>query len=262
MWNCETVMMRRRCVTKSLAPLILICLLLLLGGELHAQSATQPVLWLPLITTAATIGEPSEGNSNPVHDGIATYYGATGAGACLFDPSPDDLMVAAVNAEQFDTAALCGAYVQVDGPDGTIVVRIVDRCPECEAGHLDLSQEAFALIAEPIRGIVPIRWQIISPEIDGTIAYHFKDGSNQWWTAVQIRNHRNPIASVEYFDGSEWVSVSRTAYNFFVQTDPGMGPGPYQFRVTDIYGNNLTDSNIPHIENGTVAGNGQFPAGP
>src|SRR6188768_438056 len=30
--------------------------------------------------------------------GEATYYAADGGGACLFDPSPDDLMVAAINA--------------------------------------------------------------------------------------------------------------------------------------------------------------------
>jgi expansin (peptidoglycan-binding protein) len=56
--------------------------------------------------------------------------------------------------------------------------------------------------------------------------------------------------------------VPRTAYNYFVQTDPGMGTGPYTFRVTDIYGNVLTDSGIPHIEDGMVNGGGQFPPGP
>jgi len=32
--------------------------------------------------------------------------------------------------------------------------------------------------------------------------------------------------------------------------------------VTDSYGNVLSDSGIPFIENGTVNGSGQFPAGP
>ncbi len=250
---------------QSLGTLVLACLALLISTELHAQSSQQPALWLPLITTTATTNatedEPVQGEQNPVHQGIATYYSATGAGACLFDPSPADLMVAAINADEFDTAALCGAYVRVNGPDGTITVRIVDLCPECSAGHLDLSEEAFALIAEPRLGRVEISWQIVSPEIAGPIAYHFKDGSNQWWTAVQIRNHRNPIATLEYNDGTEWIPVTRTNYNYFVQTDPGMGPGPYDFRVTDIYGNVLTDGNIPHIENGTVDGAAQFPAG-
>jgi len=171
-------------------------------------------------------------------------------------------MVAAMNAEEYDNAAVCGAFLHVIGSKGMVTIRIVDLCPECKAGHLDLSREAFALIAELPQGRVPITWQLVSPALAGPIAYHFKDGSNQWWTAVQIRNHRNPISKLEYLDGNRWIAVPRTSYNYFVQTNPGMGPGPYTFRVTDSYGNMLSDSGIPHIENGSVNGAAQFPPGP
>lgn len=239
------------------ASLLLALALLAVMGVLptFGHASQSPIIWLPLV-----FGLPTA--TNPVHQGIATYYDATGAGACMFDPSPNDLMVAAMNAEEYDQAAYCGAYLRVSGAKGTITVRIVDLCPECKAGHLDLSREAFALIDEVYLGRVPITWQVVSPDLNGPISYHFKDGSNQWWTAVQVRNHRNPIARLEYFNGSQWVSVPRTAYNYFVQTDPGMGLGPYSFRVTDSYGNALVDSGIPHIENGTVSGVGQFPPGP
>ena len=159
-----------------------------------SQSAKNPTIWLPLV-----FGQPAL--TNPIHTGIATYYNATGDGACMFGPSPNDLLVAAMNAEEYDHSAYCGAYVRVVGAKGTAVVRIVDLCPECKAGHLDLSQEAFALIDDLYKGRVTITWQVVSPELNGPIAYHFKDGSNQWWTAVQIRNHRNPIAMLEYFSG-------------------------------------------------------------
>jgi expansin (peptidoglycan-binding protein) len=206
---------------------------------------------------------PKKQASNPIHQGIATYYYATGEGACSFDPSPDDLMVSAMNADEYDNASVCGAYVHVIGPKGEVTVRIVDLCPECKAGHLDLSVEAFALIADLPQGRVPITWQVVSPDLPGPIAYHFKDGSNQWWTAVQVRNHRNPVAGLEYLDDNgQWVLVSRTSYNYFVQTNPGMGPGPFTFRVTDIYGNVLVDSGIPHVEKGSIPGASQFPQGP
>ena len=171
-------------------------------------------------------------------------------------------MVAALNAEEYNHAAYCGAYVQVTGRKGTITVRIVDLCPECLAGHLDLSLQAFALIDDVPLGRVPITWRVISPAISGPIAYHFKDGSNQWWTAVQIRNHRNPIAKFEYWNGSAWITVPREDWNYFVQTNPGMGVGPYTLRVTDWYGNTLVDGGIPLIDNGTVTGGSQFPPGP
>lgn len=232
-------------------------ILLALGNLEHdtfAQGGT--VVFMPLVIASAP-------PPNPAHQGVATYYDATGAGACSFDASPHDLMVAAMNAEEYDTAAVCGAYVQVTGPKGTVTVRIVDLCPECKAGHLDLSREAFAQIADLVQGRVTITWRVVSPALSGPVAYHFKDGSNQWWTAVQLRNHRNPIARLEYqtSDG-RWVAVPRTAYNYFVQTSPGMGPGPYTFRVTDIYGRSLIDSGIGHVENGTVNGAAQFPPGP
>jgi expansin (peptidoglycan-binding protein) len=210
-------------------------------------------IYLPLIARS---------RQNPLHHGIATYYDATGAGACSFDPSPNDLMVSAMNAAEYNNAAYCGVFVEVYGPSGTVTVRIVDLCPECLAGHLDLSREAFAKIANPVLGRVSISWRVISPAINGPIAYHFKEGSNPWWTAVQIRNHRNPITKFEYWNGSQWVAVPRVSYNFFVQTNPGLGVGPYTFRVTDMYSNTLTDSGIPFIESGTINGAGQFPPGP
>jgi expansin (peptidoglycan-binding protein) len=210
-------------------------------------------IYLPLIARA---------KENPLHTGIATYYDATGAGACSFDPSPNDLMVAAMNNDEYNNAAYCGAYVQVNGPKGTVTVRIVDLCPECHTGHLDLSREAFAAIADLPLGVVSITWRVVSPPIAGPIAYHFKEGSNQWWTAVQVRNHRNPIAKFEYWNGSQWVTVPRVSYNFFVQQNPGLGVGPYTFRVTDMYSNTLTDSGIPFSEGGTINGAGQFPPGP
>lgn len=219
-----------------------------------AQGGGPHSVYLPIIARAAT---------NPIHQGIATYYYATGAGACSFPATPSDLMVAAMNADEYNHAAYCGAFVQVTGPKGSVVVRIVDLCPECDAGHLDLSEQAFAAIANLPLGRVPITWQVVSPNLSGPIQYHFKDGSNQWWTAVQIRNHRNPIAKFEYRNaGGQWLTVPRTDYNYFVQTTPGMGAGPYTFRVTDSYGNLLADSGIPHVENGSVNGSGQFPFGP
>jgi expansin (peptidoglycan-binding protein) len=224
----------------------------------HSQNEIRNV-YLPLLSTP---GAPPA--QNPLREGRATYYDATGAGNCSFDPTPNDLMVAAISHEDYGSADYCGAYVEVYGPEGSVVVRIVDKCPDaqCTAGHLDLSREAFARIAPLELGIVPITWRIVSPELAGPIAYHFKDGSNQWWTAVQVRNHRNPVTKLEYRNNAGmWVAAPRVDYNFFLEAN-GMGPGPYAFRVTDSYGNVLEDAGIAFIEGGVVPGRAQFPAGP
>ena len=209
------------------------------------------------------------GSSGPIscaedaqlHTGEATYYTfADGTGNCGFDASPDDLMIGAMNHTDYAGSAACGACVQLTGPNATITIRIVDQCPECPAGNIDLSPEAFGQIAALEAGRVPISWQYVSCAVSGPIDYHWKDGSNQWWTAVQIRNHVNRVATVEYLDGAgAWQDVPRLDYNYFVAAS-GMGPGPYSLRVTDVHGNVLADTGIPHVEGGDAPGSGQFPA--
>lgn len=195
----------------------------------------------------------------PMRQGYATYYTeASGGGNCLFDPTPNDLMVAAMNPVDYAGSDICGATVLIRGPRGSVTVRIVDQCGGCPEGSIDLSPAAFSQIADLALGIVPIKWKLIPATVQGNIIYHFKDGSNQWWTAVQIRNHRYPIARFEYFSGGIWKTVRRQSYNYFVEPT-GMGPGPYTFRVTDLYGHVLVDNGIPHTENGNVTGLGQFP---
>jgi expansin len=195
-----------------------------------------------------------------VHTGRATYYTfADGGGNCSFDPTPNDLLVAAMNAADYAGAMVCGMTVRVTGPKGQVNVRIVDRCPGCAQGDLDLSPQAFAAIGDLPAGSVPITWVMIPSVVSGPILYHFNAQSNEWWTAVQLRNYRYPIRSLEYLGpGGKFISVARTDYNYFVATS-GMGKGPFTFRVTDLFGRTLIDSAIIHAPNMDVPGNNQFP---
>jgi expansin (peptidoglycan-binding protein) len=206
----------------------------------------------------SVVGTPCAGAE--ARTGEGTYYDfADGSGNCGFPPSPDDLMVAAMNAVDYAGSAVCGSCVRIQGPDGSVDVRIVDQCPECPAGDIDLSPEAFALIAPLESGRVSISWEPISCAVDGPLVYHFKDGSNPWWTAVQIRNHRQAIATFEVLEGNAWVQVPRVDYNYFVDDD-GMGEGPLSFRVTDVLGNVVEDSGIPLLDDADASGQDQFPA--
>ena len=90
--------------------------------------------------------------------------------------------------------------------------------------------------------------------------YRFKEGSSQYWTAVQVRNHRYAIASFEYREnGGAWQPVGRAQYNYFID-EAGMGPGPIDFRVTDVEGNVVEDVGLTVQDAAEVAGAGQFPA--
>ncbi len=194
------------------------------------------------------------------HTGDATFYSfADGGGNCLFDPTPNDLMVGAMNQTDYAGSAICGACLSVSGPNADIFIRIVDRCPECQPGDIDLSPLAFSKIADTALGRVKISWHLVTCNISGPIIYHFMDASSQWWTAVQIRNYRYPIMSVEYLtSGGTFANVNRMSYNYFVEPN-GMGPGPYTFRVTDMFGHVLVDTGIVLNVGGNVPGHGQFP---
>jgi expansin (peptidoglycan-binding protein) len=190
--------------------------------------------------------------------GDGTYYAATGAGACSFDPSPNDLDVAAMDAPLWAGSAPCGECVAITGPKGMVTVRIVDLCPECKAGDLDLSQEAFAKIADVSAGRVKITWHGVPCAVTGNVAYRFKEGSSQWWTAIQVRNHKLPIAKLEWQSGGSWQEIPRESYNYFVVASGVGTTGSFQVRVTAIDGQTLTDT-LPGVQAGqTVSGAAQF----
>ncbi len=174
--------------------------------------------------------------------GQATHYNADGTGSCSFEPAPDDdRLVAAINGVDYQHAAWCGACLVVSGPESEILVRVVDRCPRCKQGDLDLSREAFAQLAPLSRGRIPIRWWPVPCDVNGPIKYQFKDGSNLQWTAIQLRNHRYPIRSLEVRDTSgRFVSVQRADYNYFVASK-GLGQSPYVLRVSDTRGHTVED---------------------
>lgn len=223
--------------------------------------------WSALVLIAACGGDNGPtptGSCAAIPDdeiGDGTYYDADGTGACSFDASPDDLMVAAMNAPDFDNAAWCGACLEVTGPMGIVTVRVVDECPGCAHGDLDLSPQAFQQLAPLSAGRISIMWHEVACNVSGPIAYHFKDGANAYWTAVQIRNHRYPIAKVEAMSGSAYADIPRVDYNYFVQSS-GLGPGPYALRVTDTRGHVLDDTGVPLGDSTTTNGAAQFPACP
>lgn len=193
--------------------------------------------------------------------GEATYYDATGAGACSFDvhSGPGELLIAAMNAPQFAGSGVCGMCARVTGPSGEVTVRIVDLCPECPSGNLDLSPQAFDHIAERSAGRVPITWREVPCDVAGPIEWRIKEGSNQWWTAIQVRDHRHRIAGVERrLDDGTWRAIDRVAYNFFVD-ETGFGPGPFTLRAIDAHGHVVEDTGITLTEAVDQPGASQLP---
>lgn len=55
----------------------------------------------------------------------------------------------------------CGAEVTVQRGGSQVTATVVDRCPSCSDGDLDLSPAAFAKIADVGEGRVEVKWEWI-----------------------------------------------------------------------------------------------------
>ncbi|KAJ1927650.1 hypothetical protein IWQ60_002753 [Tieghemiomyces parasiticus] len=99
--------------------------------------------------------------------GDGTYYSpSVGTGACGWDNS-DSEKVVALNAPQFgegnpNSNSNCGKMVNIKGPKGEVQAKIVDKCPVCKSGDLDMSPGAFDEIADEADGRVSITWSFAS----------------------------------------------------------------------------------------------------
>ncbi len=193
------------------------------------------------------------------HSGDGTFYAtADGSGACGYDKTAD-VHIAALNSTDWADSAWCGACADVTGPNGNLVrVRIVDECPDCTPGQLDLHPDAFAELAPQTEGRIKISWTFVACDAVGPVKYKFKDGSNPYWTAVQVRNSRYPISKFESSkDGSTWKELQLQKFAYFL-TDTGFGPGTTQVRITAENGTTLSDT-LPEVQASLeVPGQAQF----
>ena len=197
-----------------------------------------------------------------VHYGEGTYYDGGYVGGCaMLDPiSEEDYWVCAMNIADYNNALLAGAYIELTGELGSIKMLVSDLLPEGKKGDVDLCEKAFPLIAPVEKGRVDISWKIIPLDSaeNAPMSYKFKEGSSPFWCSVQVRNHRYPVAKLEYLnDNGEFVELKRRHYNFF-ESD-SMGKGPFTFRITDIYGDVVIDKDIPMNPDGISEGKAQFP---
>ncbi|TMR24996.1 hypothetical protein ETD86_02445 [Nonomuraea turkmeniaca] len=178
--------------------------------------------------------------------GKATFYELqSGAGNCSYPSPPAGNLYAALSPREYAAAAACGGYLNVTGPRGTVRVKVVDQCPECPAGHIDLSRTAFSRVANPGNGMVGVTYRPVrNPRVGRPLSFRVKEGSSQWWLALLVIDHGNPLTSVEVkAAGGAWRKLARADYNYWI-AESGMGRGPFAVRVTDNRGHRVTAKRV------------------
>ncbi|EOY29241.1 Barwin-related endoglucanase [Theobroma cacao] len=116
--------------------------------------------------------------SNAQEAGTATYYTPPYTPSACYGYEEQGTMIAAASDEIWNDGGACGQMYQVtcvsgtnEGTpypcwgSGTVEIKIVDHCPAGCRGTIDLSQEAFASIADPDSGVINISYQQYVPYI-------------------------------------------------------------------------------------------------
>ncbi|CAF0821631.1 unnamed protein product [Rotaria sordida] len=102
--------------------------------------------------------------------GEATHYSVSVGFTACGTMHSDSEYIAALNSAQFDPHtpngnpnrnSLCNKLANVVGPKGSVTVKIVDKCPGCHYGDLDLSEPAFKVVIGDLgigRGQITWKW--------------------------------------------------------------------------------------------------------
>jgi expansin (peptidoglycan-binding protein) len=207
------------------------------------------------MTGSATVTGTAAGAQT---SGEATHYelASGGMGNCSYPSPPAGQLYVALSPSEYGGSAACGSYLQVTGPDGSVTVEVVDQCPECQAGHIDLSEQAFAEIAPLSAGLVPVTYHtIVDPPLPASLSMLVKAGSSAYYLALLPVNNGDPLATMAVSQGSGgWQELSRTTYGYWLASS-GAGPGPFSVRLTDSLGHQATVHGIT-ISPGVVQSTG------
>ena len=202
---------------------------------------------------------------NQVYQGRATFYDAAnpagGIGASGFDiPIQSELhKIVAMNNIQWNGSQASGAFMKVSGPKqregaAPIIVQVADHLME-RADGMDMSAEAFAKVANPIDGTVNIEYQLIGPGDDYVTANGYSigqgivvetiTGTNPYYAATRLNNHRYPIKTVELIEeDGDLLELNRESDNRFVMEGNYPLYGVQDLLVTDIFGQQVTLDDI------------------
>ena len=191
----------------------------------------------PAASSAALVSRAS-------NSGKATFYGGNvSGGMCSFTgyKIPSSLFGTALSDSNWSGGASCGTCVSVTGPNGAkVTAMVVDQCPGCGPNHLDLFPDAFAKLASPSAGEIPVSWEEVPCGITSPIMLKNKSGTSPYWFSMQVMNANVRVTKLDVSTdgGKTWKPTTRKEYNFF-ENPAGFGTQTVDVRVTSAGGKTI-----------------------
>lgn len=188
-----------------------------------------------------------------MYHGDGTYYGTTEGGHCsIRQPHPNvlsGLQPVALNSAQYSDSLPCGACIEYSGTGrgaganpivGKRMGYIMDECPSCQNGDIDLSMSGD--------GRWDVSWRFVPcPGSSFPMSFLF-EGSNDFYKKVQPRGSRSPVTSMSI----NGILGSRTKDNFY--EFHGHFPASGKVVMSTVLGETI-HSTIPYfVSDGVVLG--------
>ncbi|KAG6966803.1 hypothetical protein JG688_00006575 [Phytophthora aleatoria] len=176
-------------------------------------------------------------------DGTSYTLGDISSGNCNFMSAIPTASTnyAALNNDQWDNLANCGRCAEVSCIDDqcadqttTAIVQILDRCPECSSGDLDLSPTVFKHITGSDPSRLTIRWKFVDCPNPGNIEVCLKSGSNGYYVAVQPTNTLVGVETVTI--NGESTTMVDSAYYYLIESTSDVDLTSVAMSITSVEG--------------------------
>ncbi|KAG6960568.1 hypothetical protein JG687_00008155 [Phytophthora cactorum] len=176
-------------------------------------------------------------------DGTSYTLGDISSGNCNFMSAIPTASTnyAALNNDQWDNLANCGRCAEVSCIDDhcadqttTAIVQILDRCPECSSGDLDLSPTVFKHITGSDPSRLTIRWKFVDCPNPGNIEVCLKSGSNGYYVAVQPTNTLVGVETVTI--NGESTTMVDSAYYYLIESTSDVDLTSVAVSITSVEG--------------------------
>ncbi|KAG7397252.1 hypothetical protein PHYBOEH_001064 [Phytophthora boehmeriae] len=196
--------------------------------------------FLALLALSATTA--SAGETYFQGDGTPYDLSAIGMGNCAFMSSwANSANYVAVNQAQWDGLTHCGQCIEATCTDSkcknkntAVILQVVDRCPECKYGDLDMSPAALTKIVGHNPGRIKIGWKYVDCPNPGTIKFCLKKGTNPWWVAVQPANTRIGVKGLT-INGKQ-AKLLDGAYYYYIESKDEVPFNSIKVAATSING--------------------------